>query len=202
MSSHRDLARRKVRAAMTHQGWTPTRLAREAGVDNGTVADFLSGERWPQARVQGKLERALGWPAGAIADLADGLDPAAVLGEADVAEENPRSEVEPTPAGVPSLSVVPSTVDASPDDDEDDVDNEVLGAILRDPELDEIAREHFTKQYKILREFSRFRRGTHLLPYVAHGQRQDPVDPAEEARIEEEARRAARENPHSPNGDK
>lgn len=53
-------------------------LARAARLDRGTVGDFLVRRRWPQARTQGAIEQALGWPFGALGELAEGLSPAGV----------------------------------------------------------------------------------------------------------------------------
>lgn len=66
-------AGRHVEAAMGEKGWNRIDLAREAGVDNGTVADFLDGVRWPQTATRAKFERALGMQAGDISVAADGL---------------------------------------------------------------------------------------------------------------------------------
>ena len=186
-----DRARRAVRQALAAAGWNPADLARAAEVDEGTVLDFINGQRTPQIRTRGKLEAALGWPAGTLDDIAAG-------GEAPVPQEQPPAR--------PGLSVVGATVE--PEVNEDEVDNEVLAAIRRDPDLDDDARNHFLNQYELLREMSQRRRiaaekgEPDLLPYVAHGKRREPVDLAEERRLEELAKQAAQDNPHSPYRDR
>jgi hypothetical protein len=67
-------AGRYVEGLMGVWGWNRTDLAREAGVDPGTVADFLDGSRWPQAATRGKLELALKLDPGEIAREAEGLN--------------------------------------------------------------------------------------------------------------------------------
>lgn len=71
----RDRARRAVRAVMSQRGWNPTDLAKAAGIDMGTAGDFLSGARWPRQKNQGKIETALEWKAGTIAEIEAGADP-------------------------------------------------------------------------------------------------------------------------------
>lgn len=209
---------RAVEARLAELRMDRSALARAAEVDRKTVDNFLDRGMKPRTNKRGGYEAALAWGWGSMLTVARGgdpdvwpADPVERMHEAarrlerdrqeDVAEPNSQAEVERAPLGTPSLSVVPATVEPDIDDD-DDEDSEVLRAIAADPNLDEISREHFTSQYKILRKFTRYRREHERLPYVAHGKREDPVDPAEEARIEEEARRAARDNPHSPGGDK
>jgi len=51
-----------------------TAVARSAGLDLGTVSDFLSGQRWPKPGTQGAIETALEWPPGTIERLASGND--------------------------------------------------------------------------------------------------------------------------------
>lgn len=51
-----------------------TSVARTAGLDLGTVSDFLSGQRWPKPGTQGAIEVALEWPPGTIERLASGND--------------------------------------------------------------------------------------------------------------------------------
>lgn len=47
-------------------------LSARARVDPGTAGDFIKGERWPKIGTQGKIEKALGWPAGSIRQIAMG----------------------------------------------------------------------------------------------------------------------------------
>lgn len=70
----RDLraAAAAVEAAAGEKGWNAADLASVAQVDPATVGDFLGARRWPQMKTRGALEKALGWPAGSIARIADG----------------------------------------------------------------------------------------------------------------------------------
>lgn len=69
------------RAAQAVASWlaaneqNPTWLVQAAGVDPGTIGDFLNGQRWPKTATQGKIEAALGWPAGSIRQIGAGGDP-------------------------------------------------------------------------------------------------------------------------------
>lgn len=53
----------------------PAWLVDATGADPGTIGDFLNGHRWPKVGTQGKIERALGWPAGCIRQIGNGSDP-------------------------------------------------------------------------------------------------------------------------------
>jgi transcriptional regulator with XRE-family HTH domain len=66
----RELARRAVRREVASEGRLA--FAKRAGVDPGTLAHFLDGTRWPQLRTLSKIESAIGWTPGYIADLAEG----------------------------------------------------------------------------------------------------------------------------------
>lgn len=66
----RELARRAVRRAIAAEGRLA--FAKRAGVDPGTLAHFLDGNRWPQSRTTAKIEAALGWQSGHILDLVEG----------------------------------------------------------------------------------------------------------------------------------
>jgi len=176
-----DLARAAIKRALAARGWNAADLARDTGKDEGTILDFLNGLRTPQLKTRGLIETALGWPAGAIDDIAaGGLIP--VVGEAA--------------SVLPSLSVVPAIVEPPIDEE----GNEVLEAIRRDPYLDDDAKAHYENQYELLREMSARRRSAkesgeqERLPYVAHGRRTTPVDPEEEKRLEDIAREARRRN--------
>lgn len=52
-----------------------TWLKEVAGIDLGTVGSFLRGETWPKLGVQGKIEKALGWPSGSIRQIGNGAKP-------------------------------------------------------------------------------------------------------------------------------
>ena len=41
-------------------------LARQAQIDETTIRALLSGSRWPRTSSSERLERALGWPPGAL----------------------------------------------------------------------------------------------------------------------------------------
>jgi hypothetical protein len=180
-----ELAREAVRRALAAKQWTVARLAREGGADPGTLGTFLSGTRSPQTSTQGKIEEALGWPPGTLRDIARQGESAA-----------PAHDQPGTPGR--TLSVVPERVQPM------EVENAVLRAIEEDPYLLPEAKEHFTNQYALLRRIAQSAEGQggDPLPYVAHGQRKDPIDPEQEKAIEDVARRASEDNPHSPNGKK
>jgi transcriptional regulator with XRE-family HTH domain len=63
-----------VAAAAGERGWSQGQLAQRAGVDSGTLGDFMAGRRWPRNTTQFKIEQALGWRTGSIARIADGGD--------------------------------------------------------------------------------------------------------------------------------
>lgn len=67
-----DHARREVRRAVEAQGGRGE-FAERAGIDPGTLGDFLDGKRWAHARTRTRIELALGWPPGRIVDLRDGF---------------------------------------------------------------------------------------------------------------------------------
>lgn len=66
-------ARLLVAQAMAAQELQRGDLSRSAGIDPGTLGDFLDGHRWPKAPTQGKIERALGWEPGTIAAARAGV---------------------------------------------------------------------------------------------------------------------------------
>ena len=70
MAMSRELARRAVRREVAPEGRLA--FAKRAGVDPGTLAHFLDGTRWPQSRTLSKIEAAIGWAPGYIAELAEG----------------------------------------------------------------------------------------------------------------------------------
>lgn len=61
-----------VAARMAHLEWNNTQLVAATGADPGTIGDFLNGKRWPKLGTQGKIERALDWPAGTLRTIAAG----------------------------------------------------------------------------------------------------------------------------------
>lgn len=61
-----------VEAAAGEKGWNTKDLAGAADVDPATVADFLRASRWPRNVTRAAIEKALGWPVGSIAQIAQG----------------------------------------------------------------------------------------------------------------------------------
>jgi hypothetical protein len=70
MIMSRELARRAVRREVAPEGRLA--FAKRAGIDPGTLGNFLDGTRWPQSRTLSKIEAAIGWTPGYIAELAEG----------------------------------------------------------------------------------------------------------------------------------
>lgn len=68
------------RAAETVAAWlaknhkNPAWLVDATKADPGTIGDFLNHERWPKIGTQGRIEDALGWPAGIIRQIGNGSD--------------------------------------------------------------------------------------------------------------------------------
>lgn len=63
-------AARAVVWAMAEMTWNQSDLAREAGIDPGTLGDFLAGRRWPQAKSRSKIEQALHLNPGMLHNIA------------------------------------------------------------------------------------------------------------------------------------
>ena len=70
MEPGREAARREVDRLVQQEG--RTRFAARAGMDPKTLGDFLNGNRWSQGPTFSRIEAALGWPPGRIADIAAG----------------------------------------------------------------------------------------------------------------------------------
>lgn len=187
----------RLRAIREAQGLSARAAAAAAGFSEALWRQYEKGERQvtkdvtvpvtPTLKNVRAAASAVSW------DLADALAAAGFEKEAVAEREAPAR---------PALSVVPTTLDEMPPVEED---NEVLAAIRRDPDLDETSRAHFMNQYVLLSKLSRLSRqgdDRGLLPYVAHGERTEPVDVEEERRLEEIAKQAARDNPDSPYRDK
>lgn len=87
----REAARTAVRVAIQaelgHRGWNITQLRDETGIDNGTLGDFLNGQRWPQIKTLGRIEKAVEWPPGTIASMLAGGPPPVVGGQPEDVEE-------------------------------------------------------------------------------------------------------------------
>lgn len=71
----RNNARQAVHAVLAQREINPTDFSRDARIDIATVSDFLEGARWPKITTQGRMEKALGWPAGSIQAIATGSEP-------------------------------------------------------------------------------------------------------------------------------
>ncbi|MDI1289365.1 MAG: helix-turn-helix transcriptional regulator [bacterium] len=83
MAQDRAFAIAGVRQRMGTLRVSPTELARKAGIDPGTVRDFLAGNRWPQMSKLAAIEDALGWATGSIDLLANGADGDSILTRLD-----------------------------------------------------------------------------------------------------------------------
>lgn len=84
----RDRAVRETRRAVDATGLTRAQFAAKAKVDQGTLGDFLNGDRWPQAPTRARIEKALGWPAGRIGELQDVEVPSAAASSVEHAIQN------------------------------------------------------------------------------------------------------------------
>lgn len=71
-TQHQRRAADAVAARMAHLEWNNAQLVSVAGVDAGTIGDFLNGKRWPKIGTQGKIEKALQWPLGTLRAIASG----------------------------------------------------------------------------------------------------------------------------------
>jgi hypothetical protein len=80
---------------------------------------------------------------------------------------------------------------------EPEEDNEVLAAIRRDKVLSPEAKAHFLNQYELLAKLSRIEKTDIPQRYVAETPRTG-YDPELEREIDEDVRRAGRDNPDSP----
>lgn len=71
----RKVARQQVAQVVmdtaVSKGWSILELATRAGVDPGTVGDFLRGLRWPRPTTLGKIEKAFGWDIGFVNRLVE-----------------------------------------------------------------------------------------------------------------------------------
>lgn len=74
MSPDPSAAARAVRDQLARLQRDPAWLARVAEVDQGTVGDFLAGNRSPRLSTMAKIEGALGWEPGTIDRLTKGAD--------------------------------------------------------------------------------------------------------------------------------
>ena len=77
-------AGRAVSARMNELQLSQRGLAEKASVDAKTLHDLLEGKRWPQHLTRGRIELALGWEYGTLANIAEGLIKAPGAGEEPV----------------------------------------------------------------------------------------------------------------------
>lgn len=80
MSPDPTAGARAVRDELARLQRDPAWLARAADVDQGTVGDFLAGNRAPRLSTMAKIEAALGWEPGTIDRLNRGADPSPSAG--------------------------------------------------------------------------------------------------------------------------
>lgn len=90
-NSHQRKAADAVANWLAHNELNNAWLAEAAKVDPGTVGDFLNYERWPKTGTQGKIEKALGWPAGSIRQMGTGQSLDLPMDRADLSV-GPKSE--------------------------------------------------------------------------------------------------------------
>lgn len=74
----REGALHEVRRAVEATGLPLKVFAEQAGLDPGTLGDYLNGKRKAQAPTRRKIEHALGWEPGRILDLERDPDPGPV----------------------------------------------------------------------------------------------------------------------------
>lgn len=89
-----DDARRETRRAVDATLGGRGAFAKKAGLDPQTLSTFLNGARWPHGATLAKIERALGWPAGRITDMREGVadDPRPTT--PDVIDVSPLSPIQ------------------------------------------------------------------------------------------------------------
>jgi hypothetical protein len=63
-----------VAAWLARHHRNPAWLVAATKADPGTIGDFLNGTRWPKLGTQGRIEDAVGWPAGSIRQIGNGGD--------------------------------------------------------------------------------------------------------------------------------
>lgn len=71
----RSRATRAVAARRGELGMTQADLAAKASVNVKTIGNLESRGRWPTAATRARIETALGWPLGTMADIAASPDP-------------------------------------------------------------------------------------------------------------------------------
>lgn len=83
----RKAARMAVQRELARRQGDGVSLGRAAGVHAQTVQAFLRGERWPSLKTLGRLDVALGWPAGTLSAIAEGGYPEGVPDVDDAAPD-------------------------------------------------------------------------------------------------------------------
>lgn len=64
---------RVITDALRRLSWSQADLARESGLDTGTISDVVNEVRWPRVKTQKKIEDALGLPSGTLERAHAGL---------------------------------------------------------------------------------------------------------------------------------
>ena len=75
MTPGHERVRDAVQTRMDELGLVQRSLASKAGVDTGTVSNLLTGKTWPQVRSRARIEAALNWPIGTLAQIRAGGSP-------------------------------------------------------------------------------------------------------------------------------
>lgn len=95
-TKNQQRAANAVAARMAHLEWNNSQLVAATKSDPGTIGDFLNWKRWPKIGTQGKIEHALGWPAGTLRAIAAGGPapaPTVTVGARSQDEEPPDDAV-------------------------------------------------------------------------------------------------------------
>jgi hypothetical protein len=74
----RKAARMAVQREIARTGGDGVALGRKAGVHAQTIQAFVNGSRWPALKTLGRIDVALGWPAGTLSAIAEGGYPEGV----------------------------------------------------------------------------------------------------------------------------
>lgn len=102
-----------VAAWLARHHRNPAWLVDAAKADPGTINDFLGQQRWPKLGTQGRIENALGWPAGVIRQIGNGAD---VLD--DLLETEPAATVGGDPQDPGYVTAPGERIEAGVGDDE------------------------------------------------------------------------------------
>jgi hypothetical protein len=93
----RGRVRLAVQAEMAARGWNVQDLMTASRLDRKTITTFLEGERWPQTKTLGAIEKAVGWWPGSISAMLAGHSAPPVGGATQDADyvAAPGERVEP-----------------------------------------------------------------------------------------------------------